>query len=98
MTLPEFSEDGVGRLGSVLHSFLIDGLGLLIHPSVLKLSGPGHVQGGGGGADALAVHVTEQSDGVGGEARLWDGWMKSFIGLQRTDPGRCGTFQTDLHI
>lgn len=58
-------ENGICRLGPVLHGFLVHGLGLLIHAPLLKVLGPGHVKGSGPGTDAAAKDATEQRDWVG---------------------------------
>lgn len=70
MALPVFTENGVDRLHSVLHGFPVQGVSLFVHPPPFKLLGPGQVEGGGPGADALTVEVAVQRYGVGAVGRL----------------------------
>lgn len=57
-------ENNVGWMCLVLQCFLVHCLSLLVHPALLKLLSPGHIQGSSPGADALTEEVTVKCSGV----------------------------------
>lgn len=102
--LPVFIENSLGWLGLVLHSFLVDGVCLFIHPSLFQVLRPGHVEGSGPVANSFTVNIGVQGTGVRVKTRLWDRTQYMFVVLQ---PGcvqwvqhfnQTYTFDAVLHV